>query len=228
MGIRDDQEAPRAEVEVARVADLNRLAVQVAGLGDVVGGFADLMTLARLFADPKALQAQLDAFAARDCKSRDVEQSAHRAVTAMNAREAELDAREAALDKREAELDALEDRRQARLVELDAREKRLSANGQRAELLALIETARNRDKATRRQVMSISRLDVNYNQILQSFPSWDQITGALLDGAIDADDIDGTQHLGADADEAAEHALPPPEPSQRVPRNGAPRRGAEQ
>ena len=65
---------------------------------------ADLRTLARLMADPKGLQAALDRYTAAAVKARDIEQAAERAVTAMKAREAELDEREAGLDALRSEL----------------------------------------------------------------------------------------------------------------------------
>jgi hypothetical protein len=170
--------------------------------------FADLITLARLFADPQALQVQLDAFAARDTKSRDLEASARRAVQAMQNERAALDAEKAALDERRKEYDAEGERWSARKAELDAQAVAQSKEGRERYFRKQIEHAKNRDQQTRRQVMRISRLDQGYNEILQSFPDWDQITAALLDGQGDAHDIDGTEHLGADADFAAEHALP--------------------
>jgi chromosome segregation ATPase len=61
-------------------------------------GFENLMILARLMADPRALQAQLDGLMAAGVKARDAEKAAERAVTAMKGREADLDSRERRLD----------------------------------------------------------------------------------------------------------------------------------
>jgi hypothetical protein len=180
MGIRDDQEAPRAEVELARVADLNRLAVQVAGLGEVASGFAELMTMARLFADPQALQANMDAFAARDCKSRDLEASAKRAVVAMNNREAEIDAAQAALDEREREIAATEGRWRERVASVELRETRVSETGQLAEMRKLKRDIERHETWLRSQLLNISGLGSHYHGTLQGMPDFAAVVAEIM------------------------------------------------
>jgi hypothetical protein len=63
--------------------------------------FDGVLALIKLAADPKAFQARLDALMAAGVKARDLEVSAKRAVTAMQVREAALDAREAEIDGRQ-------------------------------------------------------------------------------------------------------------------------------
>jgi uncharacterized protein (DUF3084 family) len=84
--------------------------------------FEDLMALAKLMADPKALQARLDQLTAATVKSNEVRIAAERAVVAMNNREAELAERTQALDVQEAEIRAERSRLHAWAQTLTARD----------------------------------------------------------------------------------------------------------
>lgn len=137
-------------------------------------GFADLMVLARLFADPKALQASLDSSAAQATKAREAQQAAERSVVAMRAREAALDRREAALN---AERDKISDR--SALVE-----------GRHAELRTAAASLRSLETIIKRRLLdhhgALLGLDPDLVQSrLVSLPEWSDLD-AMINPPTDA------------------------------------------
>lgn len=158
--------------------------------------FADLMALLHLIADPKASQRRLDQHIAAAAREKEEKTAADRSKAALAQAKAEHDAACAEREAKADELVALGANRQA---EADRKEARLER---------IAKDIREHDQRLRREVMRFANLLPGFSEKLQSLPSWSVLADEVLNGPRDADDIDGAAHLGADADEAADHALP--------------------
>jgi hypothetical protein len=164
-------------------------------------GFEALTSLLRLIADPKSYQRQLDALMAAATRAREEAAGLKRAqadfaqaeaghLTACAEREVHADEQAALGANRQAEAD----RKEARLDRI-------------------AKDIREHDARLRREVMRFSNLLPGFSEKLQSLPSWSVLADEVLNSPGDADDIDGAEHIGRDADEAADHALPSEPPA---------------
>jgi hypothetical protein len=126
--------------------------------------FEDLMTLARLMADPKALQAGIDRYMAAGVKARDLEKAAERAVTAMKAREAELDKREERIAS----------------VEVETGLRRAEVNDRQARLHQILAEIRQEGDRFKRELLRYAGVADHFNERLQTLPDWDALARAVL------------------------------------------------
>ena len=153
--------------------------------------FEDTMALIRLALDPKAMQAALDGYIAAGVKARDLEASAKRAVTAMQAREAELDRREEAIRQRE--------------VELHNKSQRVK--GQRSELSDHARHLGEVEDQIKMRLLRHAGALQHFNPLIQQLPSWAAVDRELGFGSGDPH-FDGNEAKTA-RDEAGENEIPP-------------------
>jgi hypothetical protein len=157
--------------------------------------FDTLTALLKLLGDPKGFEQRLDQFMAASTRAKEEAAGAERARAALAGARAEHDA---ACAERQAEAEApvtLAAGRIARAEQIEAR------------LLKLEADIRDAAASHKRAIMRFARIDHGWSERLQGLPDYDALAEAALHHG-DADDIDGREHMGLDADEAAEHALP--------------------
>jgi hypothetical protein len=150
----------------------------------------------RFILDAKACAKRADELIGLTIAAQETQAAAEMAQGNLAGMKAEHDAACAEREVRANELVALGASRQA---EADRKEARLGR---------IAKDIREQDARLRREVMRFANLLPGFSEKLQSLPSWTALAGEVLGGRVDADDIDGDQHSGKDADEAATTALP--------------------
>jgi hypothetical protein len=157
--------------------------------------FEALTALLQLMGDREGYQRKLDALMAASTRAKEEAAGADRARAALAGARAEHDAECA---ERQAEAEAAVTLAAGRIAEAARRETRLEQ---------MIKDIRDAAASHKRAIMRFARIDSGWNERLQGLPDYDALAEAALHHG-DADDIDGHEHMGLDADEAAATALP--------------------